>query len=258
VEVVGTRFEVVREGGRTVGSVVEGTVECVAGTESASLGAGYRMARRGEKLAGPAEKIGEPASVAAWVRGAAPTPAAAPANLLANPGAEELDGDKPKMWSLYVADLPAQAWGATSEQPHGGKSCAFLRIETFGKDNYACAGLVAGDSDGYSGRDAYRVEPNARYRFSFWIRGSGFKRAIGAGPWFFGEDGKFQGRDRRLEGALTVVPAAQWTQYEGEFAVPPGATKAVLVFFVYALKDRDIAKGATFYVDDASVTRIQE
>jgi hypothetical protein len=253
VVVKGTLFEVLRTGGRTVVSVVEGVVQCVCQKRESTLSAGFRQSMQADDLLGDSEKIEDVSSVASWLRNPEPPRAA---NLMQNPGAEELEGDKPKMWALYVAEPPEAEWGATTDHSHAGQRCAFLRITGFDKNNFACTGLVAGDSNGYNGRWGYALESNARYRFSFWIRGTGFKSRIGVGPWCFHQDGN--GRDRCLESAVLCVPTEKWTRHEAVFSVPAGAARAVLVFFIHALKDRDIDAGATFYVDDVSLEKVAD
>ena len=168
------------------------------------------------------------------------------ANIAPNPSAEQVDErGRPLGWGHYE-NTPDQ-WGATDEESHTGKRCAFLKITGFGDDDCACTGLAVGRTDGYSGPEAIPVEPNTTYHFAFHVAGYGFKRKISVYPWGFKADGS--GRDRNVKG-ISLVPTPEWQRYVGSFKTPSGTERLVLMFFVYGLHDRDVNEGATFYVDD--------
>lgn len=173
-------------------------------------------------------------------------PVRAAENLAPNPSAEEVGATaKPVGWGHYE-NTPDQ-WGATDREFYTGKRCAFLTITGFGDDGYACTGLAAGVTDGYTGPQAIPVKPNTRYHVSFYLAGYGFKRNLTVAPWGFKADGS--GRDRDLEG-ISVPLTPEWKRYTATFTTKAETERVVLMFFVYALQERDVEEGAAFYVDD--------
>jgi len=170
-------------------------------------------------------------------------------NLAPNPSAEQIDASgKPVGWGHY--ENTPDAWGATEKEFHTGKRCAFLKITGFGDDGYACTGLAVGRTDGYKGPEAIPVKPNSTYHFSCYIAGYGFKRKIAVQPWGFKADGS--GRDRSLQG-ISVLPTPEWKRCVGSFTTKAGTGRLALMFFVYALEERDAHEGATLYVDDVYI-----
>ena len=172
----------------------------------------------------------------------------APTDLAPNPSVEQGDKKgKPVGWGHY--ENTPDEWGTTDKESHTGKRCAFLRITGFGDDGYACTGLAVGRTDGYSGREGIRAEPNATYHFSFHAAGYGFKREVTVQPWGFKADGT--GRDRSVKG-VGLLPTPEWQRYAGSFKTPAGVERVALMFFVYSLEDRDAEAGATLYVGNTS------
>ncbi len=171
-------------------------------------------------------------------------------NIAPNPGAEKaVAGKLPEGWGRYH-NTPADM-GVTDKVFHSGKNSVFLKVTGFGDDGVACTGVAAGQTDGYNGPAAIPVKPYTKYNFSFYIKGKGFTRKISVKPWGFKADGS--GRDRDIPG-VSVLPTDKWTRYAGSFTTKGQTERVVLMFFVYSKKDRDVAAGATFYVDDVSLS----
>ena len=175
--------------------------------------------------------------------------AEAPTDLAPNPSAEQVDvKGRPVGWGHY--ENTPDEWGATDTELHTGKRCAFLKITGFGDDGYACAGLAVGETDGYKGPKAVPVRPKSTYHFSCYIAGYGFKREIAIKPWGFKADGS--SRDRSIEG-IAALPSPEWKRCTGSFTTKAETERIALMFFVYALTDRDAEEGAMLYVDDVYI-----
>jgi len=165
------------------------------------------------------------------------------ANLVKDPGAEgearaNFRGcDFPLGWGCYNGAGTAQ-WGATAEQAHGGK-----------KSNAVTLGATAG----YSGADAFDAQPNTTYRFSFWLKGKGFKGELNVyGQGWKDPVDKAAGRQNLLSTLSAVRPTDQWQQYEGTLTTAPDTRKVALFIQAYGNK-KTAPVGATVWVDDVSL-----
>ncbi len=178
------------------------------------------------------------------------------ANLIVNPGVEEInDKGLPVKWSQYYGSVPAvmgvatKSEGEKSENVFAGLRSASYQVLQFGNDGYAACGLVAGDTNGYDGSNAYPVEPGTKYYYSFWIKGTGFTRSITVSPWGWAASGASGTRVRNI-GGLSIYITDTWTKYSGSFTVPSNVNKVALVFYIYGLMGRDLMPGAIYYVDE--------
>jgi hypothetical protein len=247
--VTGTRFEVDVGEDTTRVSVLRGSVECRngQGVQTVTSGKASEFSSRDAPAAPAAWTQGEPGL---WACALQP----AGANEVLNGGAEDLDKDGlPRHWSLYLGDFPLPAWGAQAGVSHSGSRCAFLTVNKPNADFFYCCGLIAGQCDGYSGENAYRVQPDSVYRISAWIRGSGFTRRIALEGWGFDEKG---GSRNRTLGSTLLLPGEKWTRHEVFVKTSPTTRRLVPVIFIYGRKDEGIVPGATVQVDDVELRRV--
>ena len=170
-------------------------------------------------------------------------------NIAPNPSTEQVDKRSHLIGWGHYENTPDE-WGASNDEFHTGKRCAFLKITGFGDDDHACTGLVVGETDGYTAPNGIPVKPNTTYHFSFYLAGYGFKRNITVQPCGFKADGS--GRDRNINGT-SVLPTPEWKRYVGRFTTKPHTERIALMFFVYGLHERDVEEGATFFVDDVYI-----
>lgn len=172
-------------------------------------------------------------------------------NIAPNAGAEKAGAKKlPEGWSQY-RNTPAEV-GRSEKVYHGGKSSAYLKVTNFKGDDYVNAGLAVGLTSGWdTGSDkAIPVKPNTKYYFSFYIKGGGFTRKINVKPWGFKTDGA--GRDMKFP-SVALVPTEKWTHYVGSFTTKDETGRVVLMFHVYAKRDRGVKMNAIFFVDDVYI-----
>ncbi|MCK4625391.1 MAG: hypothetical protein KAV00_08785 [Phycisphaerae bacterium] len=169
-------------------------------------------------------------------------------NIAHNAGAEKVGADKlPEGWSQY-RNTPAEV-GRSEKVYHSGKSSAYMKITTFRGNDTVNAGMAMGLTSGWDtgSEKAIPVKPNTKYYFSFYIKGGGFARKINVVPWGFKADGT--GRDRKFP-AVGVVPTEKWTHHVGSFTTKAETGRVVLMFHVFAARDRDAKMNAIFFVDD--------
>ncbi|MCK4626916.1 MAG: hypothetical protein KAV00_16510, partial [Phycisphaerae bacterium] len=169
-------------------------------------------------------------------------------NIAPNPGVEKAGSAKlPEGWSQY-RNTPADV-GRSGKVYHSGKSSTYLKITTFRSNDTVNAGLAAGLTSGWNtgSEKAIPVKPDTKYYYSFYVKGGGFTRKINVRPWGFKTDGT--GKDVKFP-SVAVVPTEKWTQYVGSFTTKAETGRVVLMFHVYAVRDRDVKMNAIFFVDD--------
>lgn len=127
------------------------------------------------------------------------------------PGSEGL----PKGWGRYIGDGKAE-WGMTTETAVRFQATA---PHANGRVNVA---LVAGDSDGYRGPNAFPGRLGAKYRLRFSIRGNAKRVNVGFVMW--PNDPKSP-RDRVHEGFLGISAGDDWATRETVFSLPSRTAK---------------------------------
>ncbi|MDD5688269.1 MAG: hypothetical protein PHE88_10605 [Elusimicrobia bacterium] len=172
----------------------------------------------------------------------------ASSNLIKNPGAE----DGKEWWSMNSCYGPEeQEWGISDKEAHTGKNSVYLKLKT-ASGAYCCT-LIAGKiSPEGTAPEGYKVQPNTKYYFSFWIKGSGFSKALI--PEIQGYDETGENRSKTMRTVITsekkvVFPKDTWTQYKGYSVTKETIKRAVIGIFFYANKDK-AKEGATYYIDD--------
>ena len=154
----------------------------------------------------------------------------------------------PEYWNYYEGTGSGD-WGRTTDEAHTGNYSAFLKGTEYNQDNLLNIGLVVGDSNGYSGLNAYNATPDTTYNISFWIKGDFNYINVYAMTWNT-EDGS-SGRTLRSTSIGQVTPTGTWTQYQGTFTIPSDAKKLILMFKVYG--DSSQINLGTIYVDDVEI-----
>jgi DNA-directed RNA polymerase subunit RPC12/RpoP len=180
-------------------------------------------------------------------------PVAADGNLVPNPSAEEVDGQRPVAWGLYRGDHSDTGfeWGATDGEAHSGKRCVYYKVIGYPKKDLHNNGIMAGGcTNGYTGENAIKVQPKTRYCFSFWLKGTGFAAPvlINIQSWD-GRDLGSEGRKFLTSSPDKVVVPSDWGQFEGHF--DSGAeTERVALKIWLSMKAAVAPPGAVLYVDD--------
>lgn len=79
------------------------------------------------------------------------------------------DAAPPEGWGYY-SGAGSASWGRTTQEAHTSRFSAFLKATGHSRGSLNIA-LVVGDSNGYSGANAYAAQRGATYRYSFWLKG---------------------------------------------------------------------------------------
>jgi len=154
-----------------------------------------------------------------------------------------LDDSKPTWWSFY-AGAGDGIWGRTNTQKHSGTFSAYLKATAY-YSNSINIGIIAGKSNGYSGTEAYPIQPGTAYNYSFWIRGDVASVNPIAIVWNAG--------GTKSEIWLnSVAPTATWAQYSGTFTTKADTQKFVLIFKIYGVSSSENL--GAIEVDDVSVS----
>ena len=154
----------------------------------------------------------------------------------------------PEYWNYYEG-AGSGDWGRTTDEAHTGNYSVFLRGTDYYQNNSLNIGLVAGDSNGYSGLNAYDATPDTTYNVSFWIKGDFNSINPQIGTWNT-EDGS--GNRNWISTSIgQVIPTGTWTQYQGTFTTPSDAKKLILMFKAYG--DTSLINLGTIYVDDVEI-----
>ena len=182
-------------------------------------------------------------------------------NMVSDPGAEgearvELRGCRfPIGWGCYCGAGSAK-WGVTTDEAHSGRASVFMTITGHDERPITNNALTLGTTAGYTGENAFDAEPGATYRFSFWLKGKGFKRRLN----LFVQGWKApvnsaRSRQNIMTTLGSIMPTEQWKKYEGTFRLLPDTKKFAL--FIQAYGDsRAVPVGATIWVDDVYIGKV--
>jgi len=180
-----------------------------------------------------------------------------------NPSAEEVSNGRPVGWNLYVGagngtvgvtqDARTEQYAATltATEWYDLSGCDWINVA-----------LMQGNTDGYSGANAYPAQPFAKYYFSFWLKGDAARVTVEVTGWK--EGGQAAERHQlllRLSGknvltkTLTSVdlkPTDQWQYYKGSFITLPDTKTFALKFGLTGYRNEG-AKLGSVAVDDVYV-----
>ncbi|MBI2298814.1 MAG: beta-N-acetylglucosaminidase domain-containing protein [Armatimonadetes bacterium] len=175
------------------------------------------------------------------------------ANVVPNPGAEEVAEGRPAGWGLY-----AGAGGATLTTAEGrtGRKAAKLAATKLhdwpdGKQSINVA-LLLGDTNGYDGLKAPEVLPLHRYYFRLWVRGQAPRVSVSFVTW-----AAMGTRESRGGPMLDLAPfpaPAEWTRVTGSFITPANAARGALKIGIEGYTDEGGGLGEIL-VDDVYVGR---
>ena len=132
-------------------------------------------------------------------------------------------------------------------ESHSGNYSAFLKATKYSDDDYLNIGLIIGNSNGYTGENAYGALPNTTYNFSFWMKGNFKKIRVRALTWNTVEAKK----DDRVYISTSlgdITPTDNWAYYTGTFTTNPDTKR--LVLFLWAHGDKEEENLGIIYVDD--------
>ena len=175
-------------------------------------------------------------------------------NIIKNPSAESFTKKRksPLNWGKYVG-CGKHYFTSTSDEAHTGKRSVCLRILSDENNNKIHLGVMGGDSNGYEGRNAYKVEAETTYEFSFWIKGSVPSIEVQCIGW---KDiaAKYKDRQKIPTSIYKIKVSPEWKKYEGTFTTFKDTCKVALKFMIYAKGENCKAYvGKEFYVDDLSM-----
>lgn len=182
---------------------------------------------------------------------------------MTDPGAEGdararfRESDFPPGWGCYEGAGTAE-WGVTSEEAHGGEKSVYMKITGHDERPITNNALTLGATAGYSGAEAFDVQPGATYHFSFWLRGKGFKRELSIRGQGWRQPVDQAASRQQLQCTLgSLTPTEQWKQYQGTFATTEDTAKVALFIGAYGNQAQAPA-GATIWVDDVFVGPVAE
>ncbi len=128
-------------------------------------------------------------------------------------------GAKPENWGRYVGNGKAR-WGMIDTGGTHGPAIRFQATQAQA-DGVVNVALIAGNSDGYRGRNALRGRPGAEYSIRFALRGTVENVRMGCVFW---ENDPGSPEDRRYAAVrITNRPlqaGPEWTIFEGHFSLP--------------------------------------
>jgi len=184
-------------------------------------------------------------------------------NIVRAPGAEgqaknQLRGCMfPVDWGCYCGAGSAK-WGLTTAEAHSGKACMFMTITGHDERPITNNAISIGTTAGYTGESAFDCLPNQSYRFSFWLKGKGFKRRLGVSVQGWKQPVNHANSRQTIMTTLgSIMPTEQWTKYEGTFKTLPDTKKFALFIQAYA-NQHDAPVGATVWIDDVYIGRIEQ
>lgn len=177
-------------------------------------------------------------------------------NLLANPGAEEVQGQKPaRGFGLYVG-AGRMKLQASSENPHGGKQAARLTLEDWHRTPQMPAQvsgyLLLGGGNGYASKETLPAASEAiGYAYDFWARGTVARAKLQIWTW--------DEQDNRSTTSVapgTVALKEGWQRLRGRFALPASARHFALGIGT-SVKQAEGGRLGWLEVDDASLEPVR-
>jgi hypothetical protein len=172
----------------------------------------------------------------------------------ANGGAEELSPDgKPKGWGLYQGAGKASL-SASTDNPASGDRCACLEATEWhnlnGRD-WINVALMYGDSDGFSGPEAFEARPLTKYRVRFRLRGDAAKVQFAAIGWN-ATSAEPQHRQTLFVRSPQVEVTDAWQEYEASFTTALDTKRFALKFWIVGYRDEGARLGRLCVDDVAS------
>ncbi len=184
-------------------------------------------------------------------------------NIVRDPGAEGQAKNLfrgcmfPADWGCYCGAGSAK-WGLTTDEAHSGKACVFMTITGHDERPITNNAVSIGATAGYTGDNALDCQPNESYRFSFWLKGEGFKRRLNVSVQGWKQPtSDAKSRQSIMTTLGSVMPTERWTKYEGTFKTLPDTRKFVLLIQAYG-NQRDAPVGATVWIDDVYIAKVGE
>lgn len=149
------------------------------------------------------------------------------ANLIANPGAEQVVDGKPVGWQTYTG---AGGCALVSEEGRKGGRCGKLVANKMyewgdGRTSINVALMLTG-SDGFTGANALQVQPMHRYYYSFWLKGTAPRVVISFVTWSDPKSSASRGSGIGKTDAFSAP--GEWKFFYGSFVVPAGAARGAL------------------------------
>jgi len=177
-----------------------------------------------------------------------------PTDVAVNGSAEEVDaGGKPVGWAVYQG--AGRATLATStENPASGERCATIEAPEWYNLNgreWINVALMFGDSNGFTGPNAYPAQPLTKYRVAFKLRGDAAKVEFTAVGW---NSDKAEASNRQTLFARCPELSAtdEWREYAASFTTALDTRRFALKFGIVGFRDEGARLGR-LYVDDVRV-----
>lgn len=174
-------------------------------------------------------------------------------NIAPNPGAEEVDGNRPAQWSTYSG---AGHCTLTLTEGHTGRHAAKLTATAQhdwgdGRKSINVA-LMIGDTNGYEGPRAPQVQPLHQYYFSFWLKGTAPRVVVSFVTW--DDTGSRESRGGPAALLAPFAAPAEWTRYSGRLITPATAARGALKIAIEGFDSEGGGLGE-ICVDDVYVGR---
>jgi hypothetical protein len=238
ITVKGTEFNISHKSRKTTLTVIEGEVECSNDSGSIKVKKGYEARVNVNKKPSSPRKLSPErlAKLTGWTKPLLPIP-------------EPIADAKLPTGFGYYEGCGEATWGRTNVTSHSGRYSAFLKGAEY-EDNFLNVALVIGDSDGYKGPNAYDCNPNIKYSFSFWVKGSFKKIEVVATQW---KTDAAPLNDRVQQKIADFVPTPRWTRIKGTFTTRKQARKFVLLVKAYGVYE-ELNLGV-LYVDDVVIKK---
>jgi len=177
-------------------------------------------------------------------------------NLVSNPGAEEVKGEKPaRGFGVYVG-AGKMKLSASAESPHSGKFAARLTLEDWHRATNMAAQvsgcLLIGGGNGYTPKDAMpAVDGAIGYVYEFWARGTISPAKLQVWTW---DEKENRSNVSLMPGTVTLTEG--WQCVRGRFAMPRAA-KHFAMGIGTGVKQADGGKLGWLEVDDASIQPVR-
>ena len=175
-------------------------------------------------------------------------------NIIRNASCEVVSGGRPVHWNIHKGMRGGPIIWGSSDEACDGKKSVFVEVPRpiirNGKE-FVNIGLVAGDSTGYSGPNAYPASPSTTYHFSCYIKGDVPGGYVQITTW---NTDQARSADRQaIYTTIKMKPSPQWTKYEGTFKTRPDTRRLVPMFHIFANENGVMKKGQRLYVDKVSL-----
>lgn len=218
------------------------------------IGQTCRNERLTAEIGERAERYEQYSEMIAWIKEHQPGLTGEMENVAFNGGAEEIDdAGRPIGWGTYQGAGTA-VLGTSTDDPAEGQRCAYVEAPEWydlnGRD-WINVALVLGNSNGYTGPEAYEAQPLTKYRVRFRLRGDAATVRFAPVGWTTEEADR--GHREPLFSSFDGLEATgEWQEYETSFTTSLDTRRFALKFGIEGYRDEG-AKLGRVYVDHVRI-----